>query len=97
MTTPSVGTRSPGLTINVSPDMTASAGTTATAPWTIIAANDKYFARVQVLQTVVERFARELHVDLSAEALTTLPQSAAPTTIPVWAQDEARGAGIAIG
>jgi len=70
--------------------------TTATAPWTIIAANDKYFARVQVLQTVVERLARELHVDPSVEALSSLPQFAAPTPIPAWAQEEARAAGIAI-
>jgi polyphosphate kinase 2 (PPK2 family) len=68
--------------------------TTATAPWTITPANDKYFARVQVLKTVVERFARELHVDLSADALVSLPLGAAPTPIPEWAKVEARQYGI---
>ena len=70
--------------------------TTTQAPWTIIAANDKYFARVQVLRTVVERFARELHVDLSGDAVGKLPPAAAPTPIPAWAIEDARAAGIAI-
>ena len=71
--------------------------TTAQSPWTIVAGNDKYFARVQVLRTVVERFARELHVDLERDALSALPPTAAPTPIPVWAQEEARAAGILTG
>jgi hypothetical protein len=71
--------------------------TTAQSPWTIIPANDKYFARVEVLKTVVERFARELHVDLSADAMASLPPGAAPTPIPEWAQMEARTYGIKVG
>jgi polyphosphate kinase 2 (PPK2 family) len=70
--------------------------TTAQAPWTIIPANDKYFARVEVLKTVVERFARELHVDLSDDVLSSLPSMAAPTPIPAWAQEEARSFGIKV-
>ncbi|WP_291988188.1 polyphosphate:AMP phosphotransferase [Candidatus Accumulibacter sp. ACC007] len=31
-----------------------------TAPWTIVEANDKYFARVKVLQTICERIEKEL-------------------------------------
>jgi hypothetical protein len=42
----------------------------------------------------VERFARELHVDLSGDVLGALPPAAAPTPIPDWAQEEARAAGI---
>ena len=33
---------------------------TPTAPWTLIAANDKYFARVKVIQTVSQAIVREL-------------------------------------
>ena len=69
--------------------------TTAQSPWTIVAGNDKYFARIQVMKTVVERFARELHIDLTADALASLPTIAAPTPIPAWAQQEARDLGIA--
>ena len=54
------------------------------------------FARVQVLKTVAERFARELHVDLSADALVSLPLGAAPTPIPEWAKVEARQYGIKV-
>jgi hypothetical protein len=44
----------------------------------------------------VERFARELHVDLSADAMASLPPGAAPTPIPDWAQMEARTYGIKV-
>ena len=71
--------------------------TTAQAPWTVVPANDKYFARVTVLQTVVERLAEELHVDRSPEALKALPPLAAPVPIPEWAKEEAALAGIALG
>jgi polyphosphate:AMP phosphotransferase len=33
---------------------------TPTAPWTLVAANDKYFARVQVIQTVTEAISKHL-------------------------------------
>ncbi len=70
--------------------------TTAQAPWTIVAGNDKRFARVQVLKTVVDRFAEELHVDLAAGALASLPPMAAPVAIPEWAKEAAEKAGIAL-
>lgn len=68
--------------------------TTAQAPWTIVAANDKNFARVAVLKTVVERMGAELHVDMSSKALKILPPTAAPAPIPKWAKEEARRVGI---
>lgn len=71
--------------------------TTAQAPWTVVAANDKYFERVQVLQTVVERLARELHMDMSPDALRILPPVAAPIPVPDWARAEAKRYGIAAG
>jgi hypothetical protein len=46
---------------------------------------------------VVERFARELHVDLTADALASLPPAAAPTPIPGWALEEAKAYGIKVG
>ncbi len=70
--------------------------TTAQAPWTIVAGNDKYFARVQVLQTVVDRLAEELHVDMSPEALKILPPVAAPIPVPDWAKQEAKALGIPV-
>lgn len=68
--------------------------TTAQAPWTVVAGNDKRFARVQVLQTVTERLSQELHVDTSPSALADLPPLAAPTPIPDWAIAEAKQLGI---
>jgi hypothetical protein len=70
--------------------------TTSHAPWTVIPANDKYFARVQVLKTVVDRLAAELHVDTTIDAFKSLPAAAAPTPIPEWALEEARRYGIAV-
>lgn len=68
--------------------------TTARAPWTIVSGNDKYFSRVQVLQTVAERLCAELHVDTSPEHLSKLPPLAAPTPIPEWAKAEAHALGV---
>ena len=70
--------------------------TTAQAPWTIVAGNDKYFARVQVLKTVVDRLSAELHVDVTPDALAELPPLAAATPIPDWAYAEAKELGIKI-
>jgi hypothetical protein len=50
-----------------------------------------------VLQTVVERLARELHVDMSPDALRILPPVAAPIPVPEWARAEAKRYGIALG
>ena len=68
--------------------------TTAHAPWTVVAANDKYFARVQVCKTAVERLSAELHIDASPEHMSKLPPIAAPTPIPDWAVQEAIRLGI---
>ena len=68
--------------------------TTAQAPWTIVAGNDKRVARIQVLKTVVDRLSQELHVDASPAAMAALPPIAAPTPIPDWAKAEAASFGI---
>ncbi|MFN9174718.1 MAG: hypothetical protein ACK58N_09450, partial [Synechocystis sp.] len=39
---------------NVAVNQMIARTSTPAAPWTVIAANDKYFARVQVIQTMVE-------------------------------------------
>ena len=70
--------------------------TTAQAPWTIVAANNKHYARIKVLQTVVERLAAELNVEATPEALADLPPLAAPTPIPQWALDEAAALGVKV-
>jgi polyphosphate kinase 2 (PPK2 family) len=62
---------------------------TPQAPWTVVAANDKNLARVQVLQTVVDGLSQALNVDLSPAAMAKLPPLAAPTPIPDWALAEA--------
>jgi AMP-polyphosphate phosphotransferase len=61
--------------------------TTAAAPWTIIPANDKYFARVEVLKTVVKKLSAELHFDPSPENLAKLPPGAATVPVPDWAKE----------
>jgi polyphosphate kinase 2 (PPK2 family) len=71
--------------------------TTAQAPWTIVAGNDKRYARVQVLKTVVDKLVAELHVDTSPEHMAELPPLAAPTPIPKWAREEAKELGIKVG
>lgn len=68
--------------------------TTVQAPWTIIAGNDKRFARVQVLQTVTERLSAELGVDASPERVHELPAVAAVVPVPDWAKAEAKALGI---
>lgn len=68
--------------------------TTVAAPWTIIPANDKYFARVQILKTVVARLSEELHFDPSPENLVNLPALAAHVPVPDWAREKAKALGI---
>ena len=68
--------------------------TTVRAPWTIVAANDKRSARVQVLQTVAERLSAELNFDPSPENLAKLPPLAAVTPVPEWAKKEAAKLGF---
>lgn len=67
--------------------------TTPAAPWTIVAANDKYFARVQVLETVANGLSRALHFDPTPENLAHLPPLAAAIPIPDWARREAQALG----
>lgn len=68
--------------------------TTTAAPWTIIPANDKYVARVRVLETVVQGLSRALHFDPTPQNLANLPPLAATVPIPEWAREEARQAGL---
>jgi polyphosphate kinase 2 (PPK2 family) len=68
--------------------------TTVRAPWTIVAANDKRFARVQVLKTVVKRLSSELNFDPTPENLAELPPLAAVTPVPEWAKKEATELGL---
>jgi polyphosphate kinase 2 (PPK2 family) len=70
--------------------------TTAFAPWTVVAANDKRHARIRVLKTMVKRLSRELNFDPSPENLAKLPPQAAPTPIPDWAKKEAKKFGISV-
>lgn len=42
---------------------------TITAPWTIVEGNNKYYARVKVLKTLVEKLSAELDYDPFAEGL----------------------------
>lgn len=70
--------------------------TTVQAPWTVISANDKAFARVMVCKTVAERLSEALHVDASPEHISKLPPLAAPTPIPEWARKEAEQLGVVI-
>ncbi|HRD92663.1 MAG TPA: polyphosphate:AMP phosphotransferase [Accumulibacter sp.] len=51
-----------------------------TAPWTIVEANDKYFARVKVLRTICERVEKELKVDPMKEVKAAAPKVAKPAT-----------------
>ena len=68
--------------------------TTVRAPWTIVAGNDKRFARVQVLKTVVKRLIDELNFDPTPENLAELPPLAAVTPVPKWAEKEAAELGL---
>jgi polyphosphate kinase 2 (PPK2 family) len=67
---------------------------TAYAPWAIVPANDKRFARIKVLKTAVKRLSKELRFDPSPKNLAKLPPVAAPTPIPDWARKEAKKFGI---
>jgi len=40
---------------------------TLVAPWTVVEANDKYYSRIKVLQTVVDVLCRELNVKLPGD------------------------------
>jgi polyphosphate kinase 2 (PPK2 family) len=40
---------------------------TVTAPWTVVEGNDKWYARVKVVQTVVDQLSKELNYDPFAE------------------------------
>jgi polyphosphate kinase 2 (PPK2 family) len=40
---------------------------TVTAPWTIVEGNNKLYARIKVLQTVVDKFSQELHFEPPVE------------------------------
>lgn len=40
---------------------------TSTAPWTLIEANDKSFARVKILRTICERLEAALNIEKSKE------------------------------
>jgi polyphosphate kinase 2 (PPK2 family) len=42
---------------------------TVTAPWTIVAANNKWYARVKVLKTLVDRLSQELQYDPFADSV----------------------------
>ncbi|MCB0063063.1 MAG: hypothetical protein KDE19_13150 [Caldilineaceae bacterium] len=70
--------------------------TTVQAPWTVVAGNDKRFARVQVLRTVAERLSEELGIDATPEHLHELPQVAAVVPVPDWAKAEAEELGLAL-
>ena len=67
---------------------------TAYAPWTVVPANDKYYARIKVLKTVVKQLKHELKFDPSPENLATLPPVAAAIPIPDWAKKQAEASGI---
>ena len=42
---------------------------TMTAPWTVVEGNDKWYARVKVVQTVVDQLSKELNYDPFAESV----------------------------
>jgi hypothetical protein len=49
---------------------------TGTAPWTLVEANDKNFARVKVLRTVCERLEAELNGTAPASDAVTADKEA---------------------
>lgn len=69
---------------------------TEVAPWTVVPGNDKRYARITVLKTVVKGLAQALDFDPSPENLAKLPPVAAPTPIPDWAKKAAKRYGIAV-
>ena len=42
---------------------------TVTAPWTIVEGDDKYYARVKVVKTLVEKLSHELDYDPYSKGL----------------------------
>lgn len=44
---------------------------TVTAPWTVVEGNDKWYARIKVLKTLVEKLSQELNFDPFAEVKLT--------------------------
>ena len=52
---------------------------TVTAPWTIIEGNSKFYARVKVLQTLVDKLSQELNYDPFAEDTFDVQEKAKPT------------------
>lgn len=69
---------------------------TGYAPWTVVPANDKYYARIEVLKTVVARLSHELNFDPSPENLAELPPVAAAIPIPAWAKKKAKANGLSL-
>ncbi|MQM29961.1 MAG: polyphosphate:AMP phosphotransferase [Candidatus Accumulibacter phosphatis] len=47
-----------------------------TAPWTVVEANDKYFARVKIIRTICQRLETELQVEPLKEAKVAKPSKA---------------------
>ena len=45
---------------------------TVTAPWTVVEGNSKWYARVKVLETLVNKLSQELNFDPFAEGLFDL-------------------------
>ena len=66
------------------------------APWTIVPGNDKKYARINVLETVVKQLSHELDFDPSPKNLAELPPVAAAIPIPGWAKKKAKTAGISL-
>jgi len=53
---------------------------TITAPWTVVEGNSKYYARVKVLRTVVERLSAELKFDPFRQKMTPAGKAKAKDT-----------------
>ncbi|WP_300451119.1 polyphosphate:AMP phosphotransferase [Accumulibacter sp.] len=51
-----------------------------TAPWTLVEANDKLFARIKVLRTICERVERELKIDPLKVPVPIAPKAGKSTT-----------------
>lgn len=43
---------------------------TISAPWTVVEANSKLYARIKILRTVVDKLGQELHCDKSGQLIT---------------------------
>lgn len=51
---------------------------TVTAPWTVVEGNDKWYARIKVLRTLVEKLSQELNFDPFAEVKLTVTDKSKP-------------------